>query len=270
MMGRNILKGNRGLSLIEMLIVLVLTSIVMGATYQTFLSQQRTYAVQEEVTEMQQNLRATIDRMAREIRMAGYGGDILATFGNVNTFTEIVTPVNATPSDTLTVLLAMEVGKLSQNAAAGTNQLQIGLTDAFDTDKKKYLCLNGQNNYLVQNAAGNSVTLATPLSEDHLINEPVYLVKAITYRAPAHTKDLIRDENTGEGGQVVANNIESLQFQYILSDGSISDAPATPSEIRMVGISITGRTTVTDSKYPGDGYRRQTVSAAVDLRNMGL
>ena len=67
------LKGSKGLSLIELLVALVVSSILTAAVYRTFISQQKTYVVQEQVVDMQQTVRTAIGRMMREIRMAGYG-----------------------------------------------------------------------------------------------------------------------------------------------------------------------------------------------------
>ena len=88
------IRKNKGLTLIEMLIVLVLASILLGALYRTLLGQQKSYTVQEQVVDTQQNLRAAIEQMVREIRMAGYRKDILASLGNINGFIYIITPVN--------------------------------------------------------------------------------------------------------------------------------------------------------------------------------
>ena len=269
-MGINFFRENKGLSLIELLIALVLSGILTAALYRTFINQQKIYTVEEEVVDMQQNMRFAIDRMAREIRMAGYGGNILAAFGNINTFTEIITPVNGINNESITIIMADEVARLSQNAATGTNQLELNVDGSFDTDKKKYLCLNGQNNYLVQSVNGNSVTLTTPLLEDHLINDPVSLVKAITFKISPNTTDLVRDENTGEGSQVVAENIENLQLKYTLLSGNVVDSPGNPSHIRSVSVTLNARTKMTDPQYPGDGYRRQTINSTTELRNMGL
>ena len=64
--------NNNGFTLIEILVALALTGIVMGAIYSAYHSQQKTYIIQESVAEMQQNLRAAMYLMTREIRMAGY------------------------------------------------------------------------------------------------------------------------------------------------------------------------------------------------------
>src|SRR5512139_3571070 len=88
------LRNNRGLTLVEMLVVLVLSSTIVAASYRVMIGGQKVYTVQDQVADMQQNARAALDRMTREVRMAGYGKDILETLGNINGFTEIITPVN--------------------------------------------------------------------------------------------------------------------------------------------------------------------------------
>ncbi len=272
-MDRDFLKEEKGLSIIELLIALALSGILTGALYQTFIGLQKTYAIQDQVVDVRQNVRSAIDRMTREIRMAGYGGNILETFGSINTYPSLITPVNGEGQDSITMIMADEVAKLGQNAAVGSNQLILNGSNAdeiFNTDKKKYLCLNGQNNYLVKGVSGNTVTLATPLLEDHLMNEPVSLVKAITYKILPNTTDLVRDENTGEGSQAVAEGVEDLQLKYTLSDGTIVDSPATPSDIRIVSITLTARTKISNPQYPGDGCRRQTLTSHVEVRNLGL
>jgi len=60
-----------GFTLIELLIAMAITGIVSAAIYTAFQSQQQSYLTQDQVTEMQQNLRAAMDIMVREIRMAG-------------------------------------------------------------------------------------------------------------------------------------------------------------------------------------------------------
>ncbi len=265
--------GNKGLSLIELVVVLLISSILIAAMYTLLLSQQTTYTQQDQAVEMQQTMRAGIDRMSRDLRMAGYGGNLLTVFGNVNGFSNIVTPGNGVPADSITVLLSEQVATLTQNAASGSNEVFLSegnAGDFFDTSTKKYVCLNGQNNYLVQSVSGNRVTLTTVLQEDHLTNEPVFQVKAVTYKIQPNTTNLVRDENAGAGDQLVAENIENLQFQYTLSNGTVVDSPADPSDIRIISITLAGRTAIADSKGAGDGYRRQTLSASIEVRNLAL
>ena len=61
-----------GFSLIELLIAMAVGLVVLAAMYSVFTIQNKTFANQEELVVMQQNARAAMDMMSREIRMAGY------------------------------------------------------------------------------------------------------------------------------------------------------------------------------------------------------
>ena len=65
-------RNSSGFSLVEILIALVLAGLVSTAIYKVYISQNKSYAVQEHITEMHQNLRVAISMMKQEIRMAGY------------------------------------------------------------------------------------------------------------------------------------------------------------------------------------------------------
>ncbi|RJX28453.1 MAG: prepilin-type N-terminal cleavage/methylation domain-containing protein [Desulfurivibrio sp.] len=62
----------RGFTLIELLITMLISGIVIASIYSAFQSQQNSYTAQDQVAEMQQNIRAGLDMMTREIKMAGY------------------------------------------------------------------------------------------------------------------------------------------------------------------------------------------------------
>ena len=142
------LKENKGVTLIELLIALVISSILIAGIYYTFIRHQKTYTVQEQVADMQQNLRIGIGRMIREIRMAGFGGmnentngdsDIINLFGNVNGFTNIISPEDDAPSihgdkvghsDRITIVGAFQrLGRLNFNGNTGDTQITIAYDD---------------------------------------------------------------------------------------------------------------------------------------------
>jgi type IV pilus assembly protein PilW len=64
--------NDRGFTLVEIMVALALAGIVMASIYTAFLSQQRSYLAQEQVSAMQQNIRAGLNMLTREIRMAGF------------------------------------------------------------------------------------------------------------------------------------------------------------------------------------------------------
>jgi type IV pilus assembly protein PilW len=64
--------NKKGFTLVELLVAMAISGIVAGAIFTAFQSQQKSYLIQEQVVEMQQNLRAATDFMVKDIRMAGY------------------------------------------------------------------------------------------------------------------------------------------------------------------------------------------------------
>jgi type IV pilus assembly protein PilW len=65
-------KSIYGFTLVELMIAMVISAIVMAAIYSVYYTQQKSYLAQEQVAAMQQNLRAGMSIMTRDIRMAGY------------------------------------------------------------------------------------------------------------------------------------------------------------------------------------------------------
>jgi prepilin-type N-terminal cleavage/methylation domain-containing protein len=68
--------NEKGMTLIELLVGLVISAIIVAGVYRVFVAQTRAYTVQEQVVEVQQNIRAAMELMLRDIRMAGYKSNI--------------------------------------------------------------------------------------------------------------------------------------------------------------------------------------------------
>jgi len=69
-----VVKQNRsGFTMVELMVVLAISSIVLTLMYKTYTAQLKSHTTQQELVEMQQNMRAALYLMEREIRMAGYG-----------------------------------------------------------------------------------------------------------------------------------------------------------------------------------------------------
>jgi len=75
-----------GFTLIELMIALTIMLLVMSAIFSTFQSQSRSWVQQQEIANMQQNLRAGMYYLERSIRMAGYDPRHSKAFGFVSNF----------------------------------------------------------------------------------------------------------------------------------------------------------------------------------------
>ncbi len=68
----NSMPNKKGVTLIELLVVLVISGIVIGGVYRVVISQTKAYTVQDQVAEIQQDVRGAMEIMVRDIRMAGF------------------------------------------------------------------------------------------------------------------------------------------------------------------------------------------------------
>jgi hypothetical protein len=79
------------------MIAVVIGMIVIGATYSTYIVQQRSFTGQDQVAELNSTSKVALNIMVNDIREAGFGVPEAGTF-NVNTFQRAI---NATDSTTL-------------------------------------------------------------------------------------------------------------------------------------------------------------------------
>jgi len=222
--------------------------------------------------------------MTREIRMAGFGNLstpplIFPVTAKDGPFYNIINPgdnrnnVNRN-DDQVTIIGAFE--QVSTLKVIGTNTIELnGNASEFETaGNKRYICIGGIETHTVTNVSGNTITLSSNLVNRHAIGDPVFKVKAITYRlrwdlTNPNMPVLTREDNTdGGGSQVIAENVENLQLEYFDANGNIT---ANPPDIRMVKVTVTAKTNMSDPDYKGgDGYRRRILSSNIKVRNMGL
>jgi type IV pilus assembly protein PilW len=83
----------KGVTLIELLVALVICAIVIGGIYRLFVVQTRAYTVQDQVVEVQQSVRSAMEILLRDLRMTGFDDDSIAS--TVTITTPIVTPIAA-------------------------------------------------------------------------------------------------------------------------------------------------------------------------------
>lgn len=284
--------NRKGLTLIELLIALIISSVLIAAIYKTFISQQQTYTVQEQVVDMQQNIRAAINQMIREIRMAGFGiqnAVFWGADGMHGKYKNIIHPGDDGKSITI-VGAYEEVTYVAEdfNLITSPDRRKIKIKNAsfFDTGGLKYISFNGTESHRIKsityiadsdpNKSCYELELFDELTEDHPKGEPVFRVYAITYSLGVDSDGktlLLRNDNVpgGLGPQPVAENIESLRFKYTLKDGTEfwDTVPGNRrDEIRMVQVTIVARTDRVDPNLSGDGFRRRTLTTNIQLRNL--
>ncbi|MEI9476051.1 MAG: prepilin-type N-terminal cleavage/methylation domain-containing protein [Deltaproteobacteria bacterium] len=267
---RRTFKENRGLTLIELLVALVISAVIIAALYRTFVGQQKTYTVQEQVVDMRQNVRGAISNMMRELRMAGFGGVGMVlpiTIGS-DTYQNVVnrnTP-STPPGGWITIVTALTSSSQGATLTGTISSYKITVSDLtdFDMNAKKYISIGGVESNTITgiNTGTKELTLNGKLVYKHSAGIRIYPIRAISYYAG------LRDENTGGGAQPTAENIESVQFEYLDAQGN---TVASDAAVQMIRVRVTAKTDMVDPEYKsGDGYRRREISSNIQLRNVTI
>jgi type IV pilus assembly protein PilW len=274
----SISNNSKGFTLVELLIAMAITGIVAGAIFTAFQSQQKSYLIQDQVAEMQRNIRAAMDIMIRDIRMAGYDP---TRFSGGATITD-----NSTSAR---IQVTMDLNK-DHDCNDNNENITYGFSNANDADG------NGIADAGAAELGRDTGGGFQPIAEN---------IQAIGF---AYAYDADGDDNldTSAGGDIIwavdtdgDGNWDNLDTD---GDGDIDadDGPGIgnngvingtgtgtavgTSQIRAVRIWILARVKRPDPDFvntntyvvgtnvitPNDGFRRRLLSTTVKCRNMGL
>jgi prepilin-type N-terminal cleavage/methylation domain-containing protein len=277
-------RRERGFTLIELLIAMVVAAIIIAGVYRIFNVQQKTFVVQEEVAEAQQNARAVMDLVARDIRMAGFG----MPAWDVGVFSE---PITITSASEFTLLGAFDkpAARLASPVTLGDTQLVLDRSDQTFFEDNTLLILE---RHYDDDPSGDP--LAAPIPQIRYANvavfadadevatieidaeysgggdtdqnglevnlradgegdanrkvyTEVYRVPSVTYRFDGDT--LWRD------GDILATNVQA--FQIVDNDNG------------SYALSLTMETEVNDPNFPDNaGRRTRALTTTIQARNI--
>lgn len=257
-------QNSPGFSLIELMVALVISAILVAATYSFFVVQHKTYAIQTEVVGMQQSCRAALTVMLRELRMAGFG--VGSSGFDVEGFTQAITVVdNSGQPDRITVVFAAEEISTVQSVS-GVQVILVDGGSRFDTDKRKYIAFETLHSvYTINNVIGNTLTLdsAPPAYMDDF-GATAFLVKAITYQMDSgrHTLERVDRSLTPPGAGSDPNDLWDDIADY-MEDFQINYPYNGDNELMKVAV------TSSFQDYEGN-TRRRGHEAVVKVRNIGI
>ena len=157
------LKNNRGITLVEILIGSLMSLIIAASLMEFYISQHNQWITQEKISDMQQNSRAVLEELTRQIRWAGFGislqpyyqinGDTLVLFtkpgANVDTIRfyidnsnslhpNLVKKMDTNPAQ----LFAENISQISF-AQLGSGAIQVSFTAREDRPDEDYASNSG-------------------------------------------------------------------------------------------------------------------------------
>jgi hypothetical protein len=267
-------KGDRsGFSLMELVVALGMTGVAMGAATSFFIQQAQTFAHQAYRLETQQALRASLDNITRDLRLAGAclpsGGAFTALAGvndpdgdSVTIRTGIVGPNGSCLATTLAA---------SPLANAGSTTITVANAAGFTAGMLLYLRNpngSGETRRIIS-ISGNVLTLEAGLEQSYLrtdavcscsvsdggvypMDERIYALDKSAPEAPL----LTLEANRG-GPLAFAVGVHDLQVQYILDDNcpscEVVDLPADDAEWATVNeVTVTATVRAVGSARAGD------------------
>jgi len=280
---RNLLKrrkradtSNResGVTIIEVLIGLFMASIVIAAAFELFLTQHNQLLVQEDVSEIQSNARVAAEMLAEEIRKTGY------------LLPSSVTCIEATDTnpDTLTIRYAtpeMAGVVLDQDMDEGLGELRCGGNPITGVAPGDWLYIYDRAGgvgeaFMITGIDFEANTIwhdHNPLSRPYPAGSELLAVEKYSFFIGGSTNRASQNLMTrrfGNTPELFAENIEALDFEYYLADGTVTNVLTNPSLVRMIGINVTAKSLRPELNSPDHQYRTRSYSLKVKLRNFGL
>jgi prepilin-type N-terminal cleavage/methylation domain-containing protein len=162
------LSARSGLTLTELVVAMAVAGILVGAGYGIFTTQHRTYVIQDQVVEMQQNARTAMNALTRDLRMAGHGvPDLWSVDINGNTYSSKVTAIGSTM--TLLGCFGPPEGYLARSAAIGDTRIvldndeQLKRFDDSGTGDRRYIFIGEYDKAIITELDydDNTLTLDT-------------------------------------------------------------------------------------------------------------
>ncbi len=271
-----IIKNDKGFSLIEVVISLIITGVVTASILNVYITSHENYMIQDDITDIQQNARASIDELSRQIRLAGFdlplGLNAIEAY-DTNPDTIVLTYQNS-GCDTY---LSAPMPNASAELKCGTDIscfFDGQWIFIYDADSAKGEWFEITN---VQAAAFHIQHNTMTLTRQYDVNALVFAMTEVKFyidntTEPAHPKLMI--DVMGQTPQIYADNVYDLQFQYKLKNGMTVDEPPIAENIREVLIDLSARSNspLIDDNANGDQdtYRERTYSTSVFLRNVGI
>lgn len=243
-----------GFTLIELLVAMVVGSIIIGAAFALLTTSQRALKVNEQVVDMQQNVRMAMEILSRDVKMAGFGAPNV-TIGNCTS--SIVpndqNPVGAdTGSDSVQLLVPTTRADGAnrwtlRNATTANGVIQIALqtgdggavADMVNAGLTvgSYISIGGAATVQVTNVNPGANTIDVSMIPPPLwfqVEDPVYLLQCIRYQivplpdagnlclggAPCLTRGVAG--GAGPNAEApIAQGVEDLQLAYAC-DGCVA------------------------------------------------
>lgn len=264
-----------GFTLVEVLVVIAILGIVMGAIFSLYITQLKIAYTQDETLEMQQNLRMAMESISASLKNAGtlipatYNGNALTALsaGVQSSYSSSVT-INTASSDgvyarvtrtknrsTAYAVYSSSVDSVSGFSSGDRIRLirSINVTPVFSNYTTLFVSgvPTGTSLKMVQQVPTNTFATGSDVVTGDMVAKAATptatgLVDSVLFHlstggsCPVNQTCLVRKINNG-ADEIIASYISSLRFSYIYDNGSEDSNPANTSlKVRAVRVTLNG------------------------------
>ncbi|MEW6674881.1 MAG: prepilin-type N-terminal cleavage/methylation domain-containing protein [Nitrospirota bacterium] len=236
----------KGFTLVELMVAMVISLIVLAGIYNVFISSNRSYFIQESITDMQQNARASIEFMARELRNAVIIEAINTTSGN----------------SSITFYTDGEDADVGVSTGGNTNTTLNDTTKSWTTNKwqnKIVAIVDGTGKGQIRTISSNTSTQLIVSTSWTTVpdNTSVYHIDVENKGFSRTSDNILRYTKGGSVNQPFTENITELTLTA--DDTNIDN-------IKRINVQLTARTSREDPNM-NNQYHYYTVNTSIKLRN---
>jgi type II secretory pathway pseudopilin PulG len=262
--------GERGMSILELLIVTILALTVTAAAMEAYLRMNSQSISQEQITEMEQSGRAAARVLSQRLRMAGFGlplklAPVLGTDTNPDSIT-----ITHQDAGMCQAFLSAAMTQVSSNL-----QCSGAVLSCFQPSMWAYVydaVADTGEYFRITSVLSGPLALAhatAPLSRLYPVGAQVSHVEQYTYYIDRSdtTHPVLMERPMGGQAVRYAEDIEDLNFFYVMQSGDTVAVPAVPRKVRNILVRLVARTPRVDRDIERD-YRRREFNFNVSVRNL--
>ena len=248
-------RGHRGFSLVELMVAVVISSLVLIAVIQVFLSNRESFRLQTNLGRVQENSRFSMGHLGRVIRLGGYWGIdkddwVLGVLSQTNGG---VTPVSGTNNDT--------------NGSDTITAVFRSAADNFTRDCHGVIQANPA--VTVSNRFGLTANdeLECAVALDGVFGAPLRLVDGVEAMHILYGLDTDADGSANQYVPVAGvgnfDNVVSVRVGLLLR----TDDDALAAQVDNTNYTVLDETVHDGATVPGDRRLRRLLVRTIQLRN---
>ena len=243
-----------GMSLIEILIVMAISTVILTATISAFVKQERVMRDESTKTNLRALGRIAIENMTMEIRRTGYG---FAPEEGITAMSVTSLSIQGNTDEVVT--------NIEDDVSAGDNDVDV-FDDTNFADGDKIVFYDPSPGGLSEvdvidgTPSSNKIDIVNTFTNSYLVEDGVVVstYHSLVFAYDAGNNRITRQEDAG-GVIPVVGKVSALTFTYMDETGAVT---ATMADVRRVGIQLT----MTDVN--GNSTVSVVFNTDINLRNM--